>query len=106
MQETRGFEQVVLTAAEARTRQIPLAKQRQPAAGPEPGESMNEARRVEIASIAPAATSTTSTSVPTAAAAAASVAAGARPVRVLDMDPDGPNAVTQDELISFILDRE
>ncbi|KAF0138883.1 MAG: hypothetical protein FD143_3593, partial [Ignavibacteria bacterium] len=30
----------------------------------------------------------------------------ARPVRVLDMDPDGPNALTQDELISFILDRE
>ena len=108
VQETRGFDQVVLTAAEARTRQIPLSKQRQLPAGQEPGECVNEARRVAIASIAPAATSTAATSSTAAAtsSAAPSSTAPAAPLHVILLDPDGPHALSQDDLIRFILEED
>ena len=108
VQETRGFDKQVLSSAEARTRQIPLAKKRQLPAGQEPGECVNEARRVAIASIAPATTAASSTAAsPTAASTtAASTTAATRPRRILDMDPDGPDALSQEDFFRFMLNND
>ena len=92
VQETRGFDKLVISAAEARTRQIPLAKKDQLPAGQEPGDCVNEARRIAIASIAPA----------VAAPPAPPVATASR--RILDLDPDGPDALSQEDLFRFMLD--
>ena len=99
VQETRGFDKKVLSAAEARTRQIPLAKKGQLPVGQEPGDCVNEARRVAIASIAPAVAAAAVAAPPPLAAAAATL-----PRRILDLDPDGPDALSEEDLFRFMLD--
>ena len=86
VQEARGNEQVVLTAAEVHMRHLPLRKQVF-AIGQDPEACMMEARRAAHAS-----TQTPHQATP-------------QPLlNVIDMDPDGPHALTQDQLIDFIFE--
>ena len=84
VQETRGADQVVLTAAEAYGRQMPHFKRRI-ALGQDPAVFLNEARRAAEATLRPPPTPNAN-----------------RPLNVIYQDPDGPNALTQDQLIDFI----
>ena len=84
VQETRGTEQIVLTSAEAYGRQMPLFKRRI-ALGQDPAVFLNEARRAAEATLRPPPTPVAN-----------------RPLNVIYQDPDGPNALTQDQLIDFI----
>ena len=88
VQEARGTDddQVVLTAAEAHVRQIPVRKQNI-AVGQDPSACLDDARR----------------------AAHATLHAPHAPLpnphlNVIYQDPDGPNALTQDQLIDFIFE--
>ena len=86
VQEARGNDQVVLTAAEVPTRQLALRKQVF-AIGQDPEACMTEARRRAHGS-----TQATHQATPQ------------QLLNVIDMDPDGPHALTQDQLIDFIFD--
>ena len=104
VQETRGFDKKVLSAAEARTRQIPLAKKGQFPVGQDPGDCVNEARRVANTSIAPDAAA--AAPAPLSAAPAPRAAAEAPTVarRVLNLDPNCPDALSEEDLFRFMLD--
>ena len=87
-----SVEHLVLTAAEAHARKMPLCKRKLMPAGHEPGTTMRDARRVRKATM-DGVTKLDGGAKPAAAAAAARY-----------IEPDSPPPIAPDELLKFIIE--
>ena len=85
-----SVEHLVLTAAEAHARKMPLCKRKLMPAGQEPGATFNEARRIRKVTLT----------------GATKIAAAEKPTPLALIEPDSPPPLAPDELLKFVIDKE